>query len=150
MISAIFIAPTKNAPQQSVEQAQLVKGKGIVGDRAFGKIKNPGQNITFVELEEIENFNAHYQQTIANSDTRRNVVTKGVRLNDLVGKTFFIGEVKFFGVELCEPCSKLGGLLENESLSNKEVVKALVHKAGLRADILTDGNINVGMTLSVD
>jgi MOSC domain-containing protein YiiM len=70
-----------------------------------------------------------------------------VRLNDLVGKTFQIGTVKLKGVELCEPCATLGSALENESIKNADVVKAFVHKGGLRADVLTSGSIKVGMSI---
>ena len=149
MIEAIYIAPTKDAEQENVQSAELLQGKGIIGDRAFGKIKNPGQNVTFVEVEEIDNYNNAFGQAIDQSATRRNFVTKGIRLNDLVGKEFSIGYVKFRGIELCEPCSKLAGLLENNTISKKEVVKALLHKTGLRADVLTDGTISVGMSFVV-
>jgi len=147
LIKAIYIAPAKNAEQQLVKQAELVAGSGIVGDRAFGKVKEPGQNITFIEAEAIERFNNDYQQEIPLHATRRNVVTQGVRLNALVGKEFSIGEVKFKGIELCEPCAKLGSLLENETITKSQAVKALLHKAGLRADVLSDGNIEIGMSL---
>lgn len=145
MIIAMYIAPQKNAAQQPCQIATVVKGKGLEGDRAFGKIKEPGQNITFIEKEEIERFNSEYKQNITQDATRRNIITKGVRLNDLVGKEFFIGEVKFKGVELCEPCSKLGRLLANDTIEPKGVVGGFLHRAGLRADVLSDGEIEVGM-----
>jgi len=145
VIEAIFIAKIKNAEQEQLQSADLIGGKGIVGDRAFGKIKNPGQNITFVELEQIDDYNRTFHQNIPIYATRRNVITKNVRLNELVGKEFAIGAVKFIGVELCEPCSKLGGLLETNTITKPQVVKALVHKMGLRADVLSDGVIEVGM-----
>jgi MOSC domain-containing protein YiiM len=149
MIHTIFIAEHSLGKQVQVDKIELITGKGIVGDRNFDKAKWPGQNITFIEIEEIEAFNNNYQQRIHLADTRRNVITQGIRLNDLVGKEFLIGDVRFKGVELCEPCATLGKLLSNETLAKKEVVKAFLHKSGLRADVLSDGDIHAGMTFDV-
>lgn len=147
MIKAIFTASENLGGQRQVPEIDLVAGKGIKGDRNFDRSQWPGQNITFIELEEINTFNQRFSQQISLSDTRRNVITEGVRLNDLVGQIFRIGDVSFKGVELCEPCSTLGALLQNDSLSKKAVVKAFTHKAGLRADVLSDGQISVGMQI---
>lgn len=147
MIKAIFTASENLGGQRQVPEIDLVAGKGIKGDRNFDRSQWPGQNITFIELEEINAFNQRFSQQISLSDTRRNVITEGVRLNDLVGQIFRIGDVSFKGVELCEPCATLGALLENDSVSKKAVVKAFTHKAGLRADILSDGQISVGMQI---
>ncbi|MDF1745837.1 MAG: hypothetical protein P1V19_19215, partial [Gimesia sp.] len=144
----IYIANERNAVQEQVERIELEQAKGIVGDRYFGRSDYPGQQITFIEREEIESYNQKYQQNIDLCDTRRNVITQGVRLNDFVGKTFQIGEVKFMGVELCEPCATLGGRLENEAIPKNDVIKAFVHKGGLRADVLSDGCIEVGMRIN--
>lgn len=145
MIEAIFIAKENRDDQQQVDGIELIKGKGIVGDRNFDKSKWPGQNITFIELEEIEKYNSCFRQNIALSDTRRNVITKNIRLNDLVGKEFRIGEVLFKGVEICEPCAYLGELLENNMMPKKNVIQAFFSKGGLRADVLSDGHIGIGM-----
>lgn len=147
MIKAIFTASENLGGQRQVPEIDLVAGKGIKGDRNFDRSQWPGQNITFIEQEEINAFNQRFSQQISLSDTRRNVITEGVRLNDLVGQVFRIGDVSFKGVELCEPCKTLGSLLENESLSKKAIVKAFTHKAGLRADVLSDGQISVGMQI---
>jgi MOSC domain-containing protein YiiM len=149
MIHTIFIAEHSLGKQVQIDKIELITGKGIVGDRNFDKAKWPGQNITFIEIEEIEAFNNNYQQRIHLADTRRNVITQGIRLNNLVGKEFLIGDVRFKGVELCEPCATLGKLLSNETLAKKEVVKAFLHKSGLRADVLSDGDIHAGMTFDV-
>ncbi len=145
MITAIFISPEPQADQEQVERIELVAGQGIVGDRNFGKTNCPGQNLTLIESEEIENYNQTYQQNLPLAGTRRNMITRDVRLNDLVGKEFQIGEVKLKGIELCEPCATLGGLLENEDINKTEVIKAFVNKGGLRADVLSSGCIEVGM-----
>mgnify|MGYP003661053894 FL=1 len=145
MITAIFISPEPQADQEQVGRIELVAGQGIVGDRNFGKANCPGQNLTLIESEEIENYNQTYQQNLPLAGTRRNMITRDVRLNDLVGKEFQIGEVKLKGIELCEPCATLGGLLENEGINKTVVIKAFLGKGGLRADVLTSGCIEVGM-----
>lgn len=150
MIHTIFIAAKNLGEQIQSDKINLITGKGIVGDRNFDRAQWPGQNITFIEIEEIEAFNNNYQQRIQLADTRRNVITQGIRLNDLVGKEFTIGDVRFKGVELCEPCATLGRLLSNDSLAAKDVVRAFVHKSGLRADVLCDGEIQTGMSIIVD
>lgn len=150
MIHTIFIAEHSLGKQVQVDKIELITGKGIVGDRNFDRAQWPGQNITFIEIEEIEAFNNNYQQRIQLADTRRNIITKGIRLNDLVGKIFTIGDVRFKGVELCEPCATLGKLLGNDTLAAKDVVKAFVHKSGLRADVLSDGEIQYGMSITVN
>lgn len=147
MIKAIFIAKQSLGPQQQVNSIELVQNKGIIGDRAFDRTDKLGLNITFIEAEEIEQYNNTYKQNLDLSASRRNIVTEGIRLNELVDKEFSIGEVKFKGVELCEPCATLGGLLENQSIQKKDIVRAFTHKAGLRADVLTTGCIKVGMSI---
>ena len=149
MIHTIFIAEHSLGKQVQVKKIDLITAKGIVGDRNFDRAQWPGQNITFIEIEEIEAFNNNYQQRIKLADTRRNIITQGIRLNDLVGKEFSIGNVRFKGVELCEPCATLGKLLGNDTLAAKDVVKAFVHKSDLRADVLTDGEIHTGMRFDV-
>ncbi len=149
MIHTIFIAEKSLGQQIQVDKVDLITAKGIVGDRNFDREQWPGQNITFIEVEEIEAFNNNYQQRIRLGDTRRNIITQGIRLNDLVGKEFLIGAVRFKGVELCEPCATLGKLLSNDTLAKKDVVKAFVHKSGLRADVLSDGEIHTGMPIDV-
>lgn len=94
-------------------------------------------------------FNASYNQSIDISATRRNIVTKGIDLNALVGKEFTIGKAKFRGVELCEPCRKLGRLLGNNTISRGAVVKAFVGSGGLRADVITSGIISSGMPITI-
>jgi MOSC domain-containing protein YiiM len=123
---------------------------GVVGDRNFGVCRHPGQNLTLVEAEEIERFCAEQARVPDLSLTRRNLVTRGVRLNDLVNREFSIGGVKLRGVELCEPCTILGGALSSESLPSPSVVKRWVGRGGLRVDILSDGEVFRGAKVSTD
>ena len=149
MIESLYIAPLHGGDQHSVVDIEVVSGKGIVGDRNYGEKDWPGQNITFIGIEEILRFNRECSQNIATEQTRRNVITKGVELNTLIGKEFLIGKTVYKGVESCEPCSTLGKLLETDSISKQEVVKAFVGRGGLRADIIKGGKISVGMELQV-
>ncbi|MDA1343350.1 MAG: sulfurase [Proteobacteria bacterium] len=148
-IIAIFVAPTRRAEQLAVEAVQLKMGKGLVGDRFFGRSqKIPGRNITFIEVEEIYEFNQSYQQAIELNATRRNFITRGIRLNELVGKTFRVGDVLCRGVELCEPCRVLARQLPQDSLTQTQIIKAFTNKGGLRADVLSDGIVRLGDSLS--
>ena len=149
MIEAIYICSGDTAAQTSVDAVEAVAGKGLVGDRYFGADEYPGQNVTLIEAEEIERFNDEHGQSLGLDATRRNIVTRGVRLNELVGKEFRIGDALLFGVELCEPCADLGAGLENDAISKAEIVRALVHRAGLRTDVLEGGTLEVGMPLDV-
>lgn len=150
MIKSIHIAEEHRGTQQTLPEVRLIAGRGIIGDRNFDKSRWPGQNITFVETEEIARYNTAYRQVIAGHATRRNVITEGVRLNELVGREFRIGGVRFRGVELCEPCAFLGELLANEGTTQKDVIKAWIGHGGLRADVLSDGTMKVGMHFEFD
>ncbi|MDQ2070321.1 MOSC domain-containing protein [Natronospira bacteriovora] len=144
IIERLFISPESGTPQYECERIVLERGKGIVGDRNFGLSKYPGQNLTLVEAEEIERFCTKQGRATDLSITRRNLVTRGIRLNDLVNTEFTIGNVRLRGVELCEPCATLGRALSNESLSAAAVVKHWVGHGGLRVDVLSDGEIARG------
>ena len=143
-VERIFLSPERGTEQVDCESVAVRAGAGIVCDRNFGKSVYPGQNLTLVEAEEIEAFCALHGREADLSMTRRNLVTRGVRLNDLVGVRFMIGGVQVFGVELCEPCSDLGNLLAGQSLTPAAAVRHWVHRGGLRVDLLTDGEIAVG------
>lgn len=149
MIKAIFIASEHNAMQQSLDKIDVIAGKGIVGDRNYDQHRWHGQNITLVESESIEHFNQHHHQSIALDATRRNLITQGVSLNNLVGQEFFIGPIKLIGTERCEPCLELSQQLATKSLSKQHVLAAFMSKAGIRASILSDGEITVGMTIQI-
>jgi MOSC domain-containing protein YiiM len=135
-------------PQAEVDRVNVVSGVGIVGDRYFGRHDEPGQNITLVEAEEIESFIAEHGRPHDLSITNRNVVTRGIRLNELVGREFMVGDVRLRGVELCEPCMGLGKSLASPGLPAAKVVKRLLHRAGLRADVLSSGVIARGAKIT--
>ena len=146
-IERIFVATAPRAPQIEVSSVRVVMGKGIEGDRHFGKRKVPGENLTLVEAEELEAFAEEQGVPVDLSQSRRNIVTRGVRLNDLVGKEFRLGTALLRGVELCEPCSVMGRLYAQPDWPGSRTVRQMLHRAGLRADVLQTGVLAVGDTL---
>ena len=149
-VERIFTSSERGAPQAARERIALQRGLGVVGDRNFGISRHPGQNLTLGEAEEIERFCAEQVRVPDLSLTRRNLVTRGVRLNDLVNREFAIGGVKLRGVELCEPCTILGGALSSETLTTPSVIKRWVGRGGLRVDVLSDGEIVRGARVETD
>jgi len=148
-VELICTAGEAGGELEQVQAARVIVGGGIEGDRYFGvDPKHPGQDITFIEAEEIERFNHENNTSIGLLSTRRNIVTRGVRLSGLVGKEFNIGMVRFRGVELCEPCATLAANLASTGLSPKSIVAKFVHRAGLRAEVLSSGTIVVGDVLN--
>lgn len=143
-VERIYTRAVAGGPSIEHGRIRVAAGQGILGDRYFGKDDKPGQNITFIEAEEIEAFFSEQGRAHDLSLTGRNIVTRGVRLNELVGREFTVGNVRFRGVELCEPCLGLGEALKSAELPRAKVVKRMVHRAGLRADALTSGEIMVG------
>jgi MOSC domain-containing protein YiiM len=127
-----------------VEEVRAVAGKGLEGDRYFraagtySAVPEPGRQVTLVEIEAIEAVERDYGIELAPRETRRNVITRGVRLNELIDREFRVGEALLRGIELCEPCTHMA------QLAGKNVVRGLVHRGGLRADIVADGLIRVG------
>lgn len=150
MIQAIFIAPKSEAEQQSVTKIEVIAQKGIIGDRNFDQHRWPGQSITLIEGENIALFNQCQQQNINIQDTRRNLITQGIKLNPLVGQTFYIGQVKLLGIERCQPCRSLGEKLANDDLSQQQVINAFTDKAGIRATIISNGHLEIGMSFTID
>jgi MOSC domain-containing protein YiiM len=150
MIEKIFTRSPTNGATHDHKVVNVHAGAGIEGDRYFGRHDEPGQNLTLIEAEEIERFIAAFDLPYDLSITGRNLVTRGTRLNDLVGKEFKVGTVLLRGVELCEPCLGLGEALAAGPLTPPMVVRALVHRAGLRADVLTTGHIIVGAKVETD
>ena len=144
----IFVRQSSAGPQTEHQCVEVVAGAGIKGDRYFDRHDEPGQNITLIEAEEIESFISEYQRTPDLSISNRNIVTRGVRLNDLVGKEFMVGEITLRGVELCEPCLGLGKTLASPELPPAQVVKRLLHKARLRADVLSSGALACGAKIT--
>ena len=136
MVEAIVIGPSDAlAP---VDFVRAVAGCGLEGDRHFrADGQRPGGALTLVEAEVLEDVG------LTRTQSRRQVVVRGVRLNELVGKRFMVGAVECVGVELCEPCNHL------QSLTRPGIIDELVHRGGLNADIVTTGTIAVGDEVTV-
>ena len=125
-------------------------GKGLEGDRYFSstgtfspKLQSADFEITFIEQEQIEAFARESGLPFTSLHARRNIVTEGVGLNDLVGREFLVGAVRIRGIRLCEPCNYLA------KISFPEILSGLVHRGGLRAQILSEGVIRIGDTILV-
>lgn len=149
LVERLFLSPSRGAAQRECRQLELLAGQGVVGDRHFAKANWAGQQLTLVEAEEIERFCVHTGRANDLSLTRRNVVTRGIRLNGLVGRQFRLGSCLLVGVETCEPCRTLGQRLANETLSPPEVVKYWLGRGGLRANVLTSGQLVCGDALTI-
>lgn len=144
-IEAIYVAATSGAPMRGVAEAALVVGCGISGDRNFrddGAVHD--QQITLIAAEAVARFNQQTGLEIGPDEPRRNVVTRGIELNELVGRQFRIGETTLTGLELCEPCATLGQRLATPAVTAAQVVSAFAHRAGLRARIDIGGRIAAG------
>jgi MOSC domain-containing protein YiiM len=141
-ILSIYVRPEPNQAILEKEQVLAVPGKGLQGDYYFSdtseKRGDPGHELTLIESEVFKAIEAEHKISLNPGDSRRNLVTEGVYLNDLVGKEFRVGNVTLMGIRLCEPCSHLA------KLTQKEILPALVRRGGLRAQILTEGIIRVG------
>ena len=135
----IGIANTKGSKIQNVYQVEALKGKGLANDRNFSEENQKECQITLVEIENINYYNKISNTNLSPLDFRRNIVTENIKLNDLVGKEFFLGEVKLKAHDLCRPCKYL-----EKKLNKNNIIKQLLRKAGLRCEILTSGKIKVG------
>ena len=140
---SIHVAPEQTLPMQQLAEVKAVPRCGLEGDRyysgtgTFSKSPGAGRDVTLIEIEAVEALRERNILLDA-GEARRNLVTRGVPLNHLVGRTFQVGEVRLRGIRLCEPCSHL------EGLTRRGVLRELVHRGGLRADILNGGTIRVG------
>ena len=146
-IVSIHIAPAAGLPMETVPEARAIAGRGLEGDRyalGVGYYSNTpgpgGRELTLIETETLEALPA-LGVKLAAGETRRNIATAGVPLNHLVGREFRVGAVRLRGTRLCEPCKYLEGLTQPGAML------ALLHRGGLRAQILTDGVIRVGDTI---
>jgi MOSC domain-containing protein YiiM len=136
MIDAMNVEAINIGPSDAigpVTSVRAVAGQGLEGDRHFFPDgAPPGEALTVIEAEVLEEVG------LTGAQSRRQVMVRGVRVNDLVGKRFWIGEVECLGIELCEPCLHL------QSLTRPGIIKELIHRAGINVDILSGGTISVG------
>ena len=149
-VISIHIVATAGAAPKSIDSVRAVPGRGLEGDRYFSHMgtcsdtPGTGRDLTLIESEQIEGIQREYGIKIAPGGSRRNITTLGISLNNLVDKEFKIGEVTVRGMRLCEPCAYVAGLI-----GDPEALKALVHRGGLRCDIVTEGTICAGDAITV-
>jgi len=148
-VEAIAIAERAEAPMQQITTARAIPARGLDGDRYANRAgtftprsgRLNGYDLTLIEAEVLDELTLADGHRLEYAEARRNIVTRGIDLNTLVGQRFRIGDVECVGRRLCEPCAHL------ERLTHKGVLRKLIHRGGLRADILTTGNITVGATI---
>ena len=142
----VFVAGVAGSMPKSVAQVRAMPGRGLEGDRYFvgggtfnkNGQQRPDQQATLIESEAIEALARDYEITLPPAESRRNILTRGISLNHLVGTEFNVGPVRMKGIKLCEPCGHLA------NLTQEGVRKGLVHRGGLRAQILSEGTIRAG------
>jgi MOSC domain-containing protein YiiM len=145
LVVSIHLAPEASAPMESVARARAVAGRGLEGDRYFKATgfysdhPGPFREISLIEEETLAALARDHELTLPPGVTRRNVVTRGVPLNHLVGRDFRVGGALLRGVKLCEPCVHVVAVT-----GIKGLLPTLIHRGGLHAQILTDGEIAVG------
>ena len=138
------ITKDNNKKIQEVESIEVIANKGVIGDRHFKDYNDPYCQLSLIESENIDYYNTKYGLNISYVDFRRNIITKKIQLNDLIGKNFFIGKVQVEGIDLCRPCRHL-----TEMLNQKNVLKEFLRKGGLRCRILTSSKINIGDKIKI-
>ena len=138
------IATDYNKKIQETESIEVITDKGVVGDRHFKDYNDPYCQLSLIESENIDQYNTKYGLNISYVDFRRNIITKEIELNDLIGKKFFIGKVQVEGIDLCRPCRHLTEMLNQENL-----LKEFLRKGGLRCRILTSSQINIGDMIKI-
>jgi MOSC domain-containing protein YiiM len=145
-VVSIAIAGQATGPMVSVPVASAIAGRGLAGDRYAERAgtftpARPGRNgydLTLIQAEVLDDLVLPDGSRLSYADARRNLVTRGIDLNELVGRRFLVGDVQCWGRRLCEPCAHL------ERLTTVGTLRGLIHRGGLRADILTDGQITTG------
>ena len=137
---------TKNNNQKikEVNSIEVLANQGIIGDRHFKEFNDPYSQLSLIESENIDYYNIKYGLNIPYIDFRRNIVTKGIRLNDLIGKKFLVGEVELEGIDLCRPCRHLCELLDQDN-----IIKEFLRGGGLRCQILSSSSIEIGNKIKV-
>ena len=133
------ISSENNQQIKEVESIEVLANKGVVGDRHLNEFNDPYCQLSLIESENIDYYNIRYGLSIPYINFRRNIVTKGIRLNELVGKKFKIGIVEVEGIDLCRPCRHL-----TEMLSQDNIIKEFLRKGGLRCQILSSSKITIG------
>ena len=140
----IAISENYKGKMVGITSVEAIAKKGLSNDRHFKNNNDEKCQVTLIESENIDYYNRKFKTSIAHNDFRRNIVTSGIKLNDLVGKDFFIGKVKVKAHDLCRPCKHL-----QQTLKQGNIIKEFLHKGGIRCEILTSGKIFVGDIIKI-
>jgi len=140
----IGITKNNNQKIEEVNFIEVLANKGIIGDRHFNDYNDPFNELSLIESENIDYYNKKYNLHIPYLDFRRNIVTKGIELNQLIGKKLLIGNTQVEGVDLCRPCKHL-----SETLNQENIIKEFLKKGGLRCHILNSSKIKIGDKIKV-
>ena len=143
-ILKLGISSKNNLPISEIDSIQVIANKGVVGDRHFNEFNDPYNQLSLIESENIDYYNIKYGLNIPYVDFRRNIITKGIKLNDLVGKKILVGKVQLEGIDLCRPCRHL-----SEVLGHENIIKEFLRKGGIRCQILTTSSIKISDKISL-
>ena len=138
------ISNKSNQKINEVNSIDVLANKGVVGDRHFKEFNDPYNQLSLIESENIDYYNIKYGLNIPYLDFRRNVVTHGIQLNDLVGKKILVGNVELEGIDLCRPCRHLTEVLEQDN-----ILKEFLRRGGLRCQVLSSSSIKIGDEIKV-
>ena len=143
-IIKIGITELNNREIVEVNTIDLIAGKGVIGDRHFKDYNDPYNHLSIIESESIDEYNKKYNLNIPYLNFRRNIITRGIKLNDLIDKKILIGNVQLNVIDLCRPCRHL-----SEKLGKDNIIKELLRKGGIRCEILNDGKISTGDQIKI-
>jgi len=143
-IIKIGVTELNNKEITEVNTIDLIAGKGVIGDRHFKDYNDPYNHLSIIESENIDEYNKRYNVAIPYLDFRRNIVTKGIRLNNLIDKKLIIGDVKLEVIDLCRPCRHL-----SEKLKKDNIIKEFLRKGGIRCEVLNDGKISINDQIKI-
>ena len=143
-IIEIGITKESNKEIEKVKSIEVVSGKGIKGDRYFHDFNEEKNQLTLIESENIDYYNKTFDTNFKYLEFRRNLVTQNIQLNDLIGKTLIVGEIKIKAHDLCRPCKNL-----QEKLGKDNIIKEFLRRGGLRCEILNSGNITIGDDIKI-
>ena len=138
------ISTNNNQPIIEVSSIEVLANQGVVGDRHFKEFNDPYNQLSLIESENIDYYNIKFGLNIPYVDFRRNIITKGIQLNDLVEKKILVGNVKLEVIDLCRPCKHL-----SEVLGQDNIIKEFLRRGGLRCQILTSSTIKINDKISL-
>jgi MOSC domain-containing protein YiiM len=138
------ISIKNNQPINEVNLIDVLANQGVIGDRHFKEFNDPYNQLSLIESENIDYYNIKYGLNIPYIDFRRNIITKGIKLNDLVGKKLLVGNVELEVIDLCRPCRHLSEVLEQDN-----IIKEFLRRGGLRCQILTSSSIKINDKISI-